>query len=88
MNSLLLLTAILFSCNDPWWAQDKAKHFATAYIITKTSLHFGLDKNKSGGIALSISLGKEIYDKKVKKTIFSLKDLVYDLGGIALALLL
>ena len=74
--------------NDPWWAEDKAKHLATAYILTKGASHFGMKKSQTLGVVVSLSLAKEIYDLKVKKTFFSVKDLFYDIAGITLGLLL
>jgi uncharacterized protein YfiM (DUF2279 family) len=48
----------------------------------------GIDRRYSAAIVVTLSVGKEVYDKRVKKTFFSFKDLVYDLAGVALGLLL
>lgn len=86
----IILTSVILSSagKDPWWAEDKAKHLATAYIITKYAIHSGLKKEHSVAVVLSLSVGKEIYDNKVKRTIFSIKDLLYDIVGIGLGILL
>ncbi|MGB9824549.1 MAG: hypothetical protein ACPLN0_00280 [Candidatus Hydrothermia bacterium] len=47
-----------------------------------------MKKNQTFGVVVSLSLAKEIYDLKVKKTFFSVKDLFYDIAGITLGLLL
>ncbi|MDI6850813.1 MAG: hypothetical protein QMD82_02620 [bacterium] len=86
--SSLIFCLILFAQNDPWWAKDKVRHFATAYILTKAAMQTGMEKKCSAGIVISLSVAKEIYDKKVKKSSFSFKDLLYDLGGIAFGYLL
>lgn len=85
---ILSLGALTYAGKDPWWAEDKAKHMATAYILTKYALHSGLKREHSIVIVLSLSVGKEIYDRKVKKTLFSVKDLLYDIIGIGLGILL
>jgi putative lipoprotein len=79
--------------NDKWFSKDKWMHFTTAYFITLQST-YTLDKmlfvpqkdarNASIGIALSLSLGKELYDVFEKKSIFSWKDLCYDVLGAGL----
>lgn len=78
---------------DRWFSKDKWMHLSTAYFITVQSsyalhkmFYANTDdaKHISVGITLSLSLGKEFYDAFYKKSIFSWKDLVYDLLGSGL----
>ncbi|MEA1986629.1 MAG: hypothetical protein U9N76_03985 [Candidatus Marinimicrobia bacterium] len=83
---------------DKWLSFDKWKHFSTSFILT-TNSYYQLNnlliddrskcKNISFGISLSFGLAKEIYDvnKKVKP-LFSWKDLVYDISGTVLGIVL
>jgi len=87
MGSLFLCLVLLVQ-SDPWWAKDKVRHFATAYVLTKSSMQAGIDRRYSAAIVFTLSVGKEVYDKKVKKTFFSFKDIIYDLAGVTLGLLL
>jgi uncharacterized protein YfiM (DUF2279 family) len=82
---------------DKWWGADKAKHFLVSAFLVGASYkiyHDGLQNNKehslylSTGFALSLGLGKEIYDETRPRKKFSYKDLVYDLLGIGLGLLI
>jgi len=84
----LILCFVLLTSSDPWWAKDKVRHFATAYVLTKASMHAGFDKKYSTAVVVGLSIGKEVYDKKVKMTHFSIKDLFYDLAGVVLGVLL
>jgi len=82
---------------DSWWTEDKLNHFlhsatitSTTYLISKNIGKF----NKEKSIYISISLGsiagisKEISDKQKKDGSFSVKDLIYDIAGIAAGILL
>ncbi len=81
---------------DPWLAKDKAQHFFGSFFITGLNMQLlrrgGLELNSSrriaAGISFSIGLGKEIRDSRQKNNIFSVPDLVADMAGIGLALLL
>jgi len=81
---------------DKWFSKDKWKHLTAAYFITLQStytlenmllLESENSRNISIGISLSFSLGKEFYDVFGKKSIFSWKDLVYDILGSSLGYL-
>lgn len=97
---LLLLIAlnVLTGCataspqNDSWFGRDKAKHFLAAGIISGAAAAMadkrGIDNDGSFylafGLTLSLSLGKEAYDIKIRKTGWSWKDLAWDtLGALA-----
>jgi uncharacterized protein YfiM (DUF2279 family) len=74
---------------DRWVAEDKLKHFTMSYGITMFAYAGGrmlTGHNTSAGLALGASgsagILKEIYDRKHDKP-FSLRDLTWDLAGIA-----
>ena len=75
---------------DKWFSKDKWMHLSAAYFLTLQSsftlehMFFVESENSrqiSLGISLSFSLGKEFYDVFSKKSIFSWKDLAYDIIG-------
>ena len=77
---------------DPWWGADKAKHFAVCGLAGAAGAHAarqadGSDGRAFGigmGVALGLGVGKETYDARIRRTVFSGKDLVWDLlGGTA-----
>ncbi|MCF7832955.1 MAG: DUF2279 domain-containing protein [Candidatus Marinimicrobia bacterium] len=81
---------------DKWFSQDKWMHLTSAYFLTLQSSFtlenmFYIENENSRkislGISLSFSLGKEFYDVFSKKSIFSWKDLVYDVVGASLGYL-
>ncbi len=86
----------LYQPTDKWFSKDKWMHLTTAYFITLQS-SFALEnmllfesepsRNISFGISLTFSLGKEFYDVFSKKSIFSWKDLAYDVLGSSLGYL-
>lgn len=88
MTKLILLLTILGNIQDPWWGKDKVRHLGTAYILTKMAMQHGVRKEFSAGLVITLSIGKEFYDKRVKKTFFSFKDLFYDAIGVGLGLIL
>ncbi len=81
---------------DPWLAKDKAQHFFGSFFITGLNLQLlqraGVGQKASrqiaAGLSFSIGLGKEIRDGRQKNNIFSIPDLIADVAGIGLALLL
>ncbi len=81
---------------DPWLAKDKAQHFFGSFFITGLNLQLlqraGVGQKASrqiaAGLSFSIGLGKEIHDGRQKNNIFSIPDLIADVAGIGLALLL
>ena len=81
---------------DKWFSKDKWMHLTTAYFLTLQSSYtlekmFFVESENSRqislGISLSFSLGKEFYDVFSKKSIFSWKDLAYDILGSSLGYL-
>jgi uncharacterized protein YfiM (DUF2279 family) len=82
---------------DSWWTEDKLHHFLHSTAITSSTylISKNIGKiNKEKSIYISISLGsiagiaKEISDEHKKNGSFSLKDLIYDIAGIAAGILL
>ncbi|MEO0097811.1 MAG: hypothetical protein ABIK78_06935 [candidate division WOR-3 bacterium] len=76
---------------DNWFGEDKFFHFSLSSLLVGSSYHLlkcrlEKDKKSSAGFSLIstflIGIGKEIYDKKIKKEFFSYKDLIYDVLGI------
>lgn len=82
--------------DDKWFSKDKWMHFTTSYFITLQTA-YTLDKMLytkpenaryvSIGISFSLSLGKELYDALYNNSIFSWKDLSYDILGSGLGYL-
>ena len=81
--------ASLRHSGDPWWGDDKAKHFAVcglagALVARQADGSDGQAFGVGMGVALGLGAGKETYDARIKGTYFSGKDLVWDLlGGLA-----
>jgi len=82
---------------DKWWGRDKAKHFLVSAFLTGACYRICHDEfhNKeepslyfSAGFTFSLGLGKEIRDQTKPQKRFSYKDLVYDLMGIGVGLLI
>lgn len=79
---------------DHWVAEDKLRHFALSFAATQTA-YGGLsivadhDAAVTGAAVTGLALGvaKEIHDARIGRP-FSLKDLVWDAAGVALATLL
>ena len=89
----LLQTARCHAEEDPWFGEDKAKHFGASAVLAIGGYTLGAvvfdDRSSSlalgGGIALSAGIGKEIYDAAGYGTA-SERDLVWDLAGTATGL--
>jgi putative lipoprotein len=82
---------------DKWWGKDKAEHFLISAFLAGASYKIYHDQwhNKkkgslyfSTGFTLSLGLGKEIYDETRPQKKFSYKDLIYDILGIGVGLLI
>jgi uncharacterized protein YfiM (DUF2279 family) len=77
---------------DAWIGEDKFKHLALSYMVTATvaaGARTFTDRDDSiiAGAALGLlaSVGKEIVDRK--KGSWSVRDLLWDMAGITLAVL-
>jgi putative lipoprotein len=93
----ILVTSIISLCltgcatvnhpDDHWFARDKAYHFAVASAISAGATLAAGDSDAAPvigvGVAMAFGAGKETYDRDVKKTYWSWKDLAWDLAGAA-----
>ncbi len=80
---------------DKWIAWDKLEHLGISVFFSATlynvSHDFYYNDRRSSlclssGLTFSLGLGKEFYDRKVRRTKFSYKDLTADVLGIGLGL--
>lgn len=75
--------------NDRWLGEDKMRHFLVSSLIgaafTKMAANNGAVGCQSVYVGISASLaigaGKEWYDKNIRKTYFSWKDMFWDFAG-------
>ncbi len=75
--------------HDTWFGEDKLYHFLTTSVIGAAATKAALNNQAAPcdamfiGISttLVIGAGKEWYDLKVKKTLFSWKDMFWNLAG-------
>lgn len=82
-------TATAHHPHDNWFGEDKMRHFlvssAIGAVFTKIAANNGTAPCKSVFIGISASMaigsGKEWYDKNIRKTYFSWKDMVWDIAG-------
>jgi putative lipoprotein len=83
--------------SDRWLAQDKLEHLAASAFFSGVSYSICRDfyNNRketsvyfSASFTLGLGVGKEIYDRKKPGGRFSYKDLVADIAGIGLGLLI
>ena len=94
MKIFLLISLLSLSGKhqDKWFAKDKFYHLSVAYFLYNSAhlfaVHRGYSVKKADdisiGFVLSVSVLKELYDLKIKKTLFSIKDLTFDSFGILL----
>ncbi|UCC81224.1 MAG: hypothetical protein JSW64_07675 [Candidatus Zixiibacteriota bacterium] len=77
---------------DRWFGKDKFQHFTVSAfysggIAIVANRHFGMEKDSSIilGVGVTISLGgaKEIYDRSRPGETSSIKDFIWDIGGVA-----
>ncbi|NTW50740.1 MAG: hypothetical protein HGB19_13625, partial [Chlorobiales bacterium] len=82
---------------DQWLGSDKFKHFGVSVILTvsvKVLADNLLDFDRepatfsAAGLTFLCGFGKELYDDTYPNNIFSLKDLLADLAGVLLGVLL
>ena len=81
--------------HDPWLAYDKALHFGVSFLITVSGQYALVNKLSmtergalpvSSGIALSVGLGKELYDWYYgPRRFFSTRDMVANFAGVLMA---
>src|SRR4051812_16193527 len=88
VGSLVLAALLSVAEPDPWFGEDKAKHFGVSagLGVAGTSLSplvtdsLPLQLTLAGGMSLSIGLGKEIADS-MGGSGFSVRDLAWDAAG-------
>lgn len=82
---------------DPWIGRDKVSHLALSLSVVGFGYHVARMEGGAGrcqartgalGVSLALGLAKEFYDRKRPGPGFSYRDLVYDLMGSGLGLLL
>ncbi len=92
---ILILSIPLSACTSPdisrdkWFSRDKLYHFATAGAVSAATTAVAKHNENSdvksmiAGVSVTLALGagKETYDKKVKKTYFSWRDMFWNLLG-------
>jgi uncharacterized protein YfiM (DUF2279 family) len=94
MHRVALLLTLHFGgppgSGDRWFSADKTKHFLTSAFVQSVSFSAlrttGIARSTSllgaTAVAGTVGVGKELYDKRFGGDP-SLKDLVWDAGGIA-----
>ncbi|HEX2079064.1 MAG TPA: hypothetical protein VHG08_15175 [Longimicrobium sp.] len=78
---------------DPWFSEDKFKHFVTTFLVTSLAASgaraAGLDAGTSlfvgAGTGATVGIGKELSDRRREGSTASFKDIVWDLAGVGAA---
>ncbi len=97
--SLLFLMAGCASLgrdDDQWFGKDKAAHFVTSAAIGAAVAHESVERGHTNchaaligvGVALTIGAAKESYDKHIKRTHYSVRDMVWNIIGSSMGVLL
>ena len=82
---------------DRWLASDKASHLASCAFLTAGGFYFlhqeqDVARRQSlllaGGVAFAMGIGKELYDRRHPPHVASWKDLLADVVGIGVAVLI
>ncbi|MGB2768937.1 MAG: hypothetical protein WBC88_04350 [Candidatus Zixiibacteriota bacterium] len=82
---------------DKWFARDKAEHLVVSTFLSGVSYSvfrdFYYNKEETSAyfsaiLTFSVGLGKELHDMKAPRGRFSYKDIVADVLGIALGILI
>jgi uncharacterized protein YfiM (DUF2279 family) len=78
---------------DPFFAEDKFKHFVTSFIVTSLASSgaraAGLDHDTAllvgVGTGAAVGIGKEVHDLGRENATASFNDIVWDLAGVGAA---
>ena len=78
---------------DPWFSEDKFKHFVTTFLVTSVAASgaraAGLDHDTSlfvgAGTGATVGIAKELSDRRREGSSASFKDIVWDLAGVGAA---
>lgn len=82
---------------DPWFGKDKFDHFLLSAFLTTAGYYSAREnfklahspaQNWSGGLTLSLGIGKEVWDKRSKRGMASVRDLAADFLGVGLGILI
>jgi uncharacterized protein YfiM (DUF2279 family) len=82
---------------DDWFAQDKARHLLGSFVLTGAVAYCCRHKQEwskenstvfAAGLTLSMGIGKEMNDLRTREHYFSWKDVVADITGIFLGVIL
>ena len=76
---------------DGWLGEDKGKHFVTSAVVTviagSAARTAGLDPGTSrfagAAVATGAGIAKEIHDHRQPGNVFSVRDLAWNLAGVA-----
>lgn len=96
MNAAALALCLCLSLSgqpprDRWFAEDKVKHFVASFVVTSASASAaraaGLEPAPSAwvgaGVGTGIGVWKELRDVGRRGETASLRDLAWDLAGVA-----
>ena len=95
-DSLTLSKTHLFQ-SDPWFGKDKADHFISSAFLTGIGYYLANKELKSSeksskyvaaGFSLSLGISKEIVDHLNEKGKSSFKDILADILGIGLGIVI
>jgi uncharacterized protein YfiM (DUF2279 family) len=95
LTTILLATALASSppkVPDPWFAEDKLKHYFTSFVVTSLAASgarvAGLDRSPAtvagAGLGVAAGLYKELRDPRTGG-FFSVRDLLWDIAGVGSA---
>lgn len=78
---------------DPFFGEDKFKHFVTSFIVTSLAASgaraAGLDHDSAlmvgVGTGAAVGIGKELSDRGREGSTASFNDIVWDLAGVGAA---
>lgn len=82
---------------DPWLGRDKASHLALSFSLVGFGYHLARMEDGqermaaralSLGATLTLGLSKELWDRRRPGGRFSYKDLIFDLAGAGLGLII
>ena len=75
--------------DDQWFGPDKGVHFVTSAAIGAAVAHESVQRGHTDchsvligvGVTLTIGAAKESYDKHIKRTYYSVRDMVWNIVG-------
>ncbi len=94
---IILILFVSLSAESKWFGKDKIMHLSSSAFLTCWSYGISndiLDRSRDDSIIFAVSFtaalgtGKEYNDKKSKKTCWNWKDIVYNIAGISLGMII